>query len=827
MTGTLVASLIAVSDPSSSPTSLVWGAAAWRLVAIPGALSMLVLLVWGYARARSIDRSLRILAPAVKLLGIAILALCLLEPLFSGTRARPGANLFVVLADNSRSMTLKDRDATESRAEQLRSLTHKPGDAPWLTRIGQDFDLRQYAFDTQLRAAPELQSLSFDGSASNLAAALQRITNQYEGRPLAGVIVLTDGTATDADAIDRVLVQAGASAQQDQPKKLPPIYPVMLGRETPADDVSVKRVAVSQTNFEDAPVTLAAQIAASGYRGRTVAVELLDESGKILEQQKLIIEKDDATEPLTARFRVKPEHAGVSFYRVRVSADGQPSTRSSTGEATSENNSRLVAVDRGKGPYRVLYVAGRPNWEYKFLQRSVETDDQVKLVGLLRVAKREPKFNFISHAGERSNPLFRGFQDGDKEQVEDYDQPVIVRVNVKDESELRGGFPKSADELYGFHAIILDDVESEFFTQDQMLLIKEFVRQRGGGFLMLGGQETFRNGKYDRTPIGDLLPVYVDDPILAVPASVPFPSYRMTLTREGWLEPWVRLRSEEDAERRRLNATPQFLTYNGVRAIKPGATVLATASVEEGPGAEQVGTLPALVEQRFGRGRAGALLIGDLWRWTLRRPPNAEDDLAKAWRQAVRWLVSDVPQRVEVAVAPQRETDDAGEGAVTLSVKVRDATYGPQDNANVTLRVTTPDKQTLELPAEPSAREAGLYEAVYVPRQPGAYRAEVRAATAEGDEIAKVEAGWTSDPAAEEFQDLKPNRALLERIAKSTGGQLVAPDELEAFAKTLPTRHADVTEPYVRPAWHQPWVLALAVLCVCAEWGLRRWKGLP
>ena len=40
-------------------------------------------------------------------------------------------------------------------------------------------------------------------------------------------------------------------------------------------------------------------------------------------------------------------------------------------------------------------------------------------------------------------------------------------------------------------------------------------------------------------------------------------------------------------------------------------------------------------------------------------------------------------------------------------------------------------------------------------------------------------------------------------------------------------RHADVTEPYVSPVWHQPWVFLLAILCLTAEWGLRRWKGLP
>jgi uncharacterized membrane protein len=39
-----------------------------------------------------------------------------------------------------------------------------------------------------------------------------------------------------------------------------------------------------------------------------------------------------------------------------------------------------------------------------------------------------------------------------------------------------------------------------------MTLLQKFVSERGGGFLMLGGQESFHHGKYDRTPIGDMLP---------------------------------------------------------------------------------------------------------------------------------------------------------------------------------------------------------------------------------------------------------------------------------------------------------------------------------
>jgi len=72
--------------------------------------------------------------------------------------------------------------------------------------------------------------------------------------------------------------------------------------------VSLQRVAVTQTNFEDAPVTLAATIQTSGYRGRNIIATLLDNEGKQLEQQKLRVEQDG--EPLIARFRFRPEKAG-------------------------------------------------------------------------------------------------------------------------------------------------------------------------------------------------------------------------------------------------------------------------------------------------------------------------------------------------------------------------------------------------------------------------------------------------------------------------------------------------------------------------------------
>ena len=48
--------------------------------------------------------------------------------------------------------------------------------------------------------------------------------------------------------------------------------------------------------------------------------------------------------------------------------------------------------------------------EFKFLNRALSQDGQLDLVGLIRIANREAKFDFRGREGETSNSLFRGFK---------------------------------------------------------------------------------------------------------------------------------------------------------------------------------------------------------------------------------------------------------------------------------------------------------------------------------------------------------------------------------------------------------------------------------
>lgn len=772
-----------------------WGAPEWQWPAIAIGGAVIAALVWGYMRAANTRPPwVRPVSFLAKVLGVVLVAAMLVEPQHSDTRPVPGANVFVVMADNSQSLKVRDENQIESRGVALAGKLKS--DADWHVRLAQDFDVRRYLFDSRMRPVADFGALPLDGSGSAAATSLSTIARRYADRPTAGILLFTDGNATDLEG-----AQLDAST-------LPPIYPVVLGGNTQRD-ISVSRVTVSQTIFEAAPVTVAAEIVCHGYAGEDVAVELLNDKGERIERRVVANVEDD--KPFVLRFQTRPESQGVAFYQVRAS--GTDASDSLSSEATAENNRRFVAVDRGGGPYRVLYVAGRPNWEFKFLRRAIVDDPEVNLVGLVRIANREPKFKFRDRDG-KSNPLFGGFSEAGDEQVEQYDEPVLVRFGAEDKEELRGGFPKTADELFDYDAVVLDDLEAEFFTAEQQALLQQFVGQRGGGLLMLGGQESFVGGKYDRTLIGEMLPVYVD----RAETTSADDAYKLDLTREGLLQPWVRVRSTEDEEFKRLAEMPAFKTLNRTSAIKPGASVLARVKTGDGK------ATPALVVQRFGRGRTAALLVGDAWRWHLGRKEQTDAEPARSWRQTLRWLVSETPRRVEVSA--EKDESDANQ-LMRVTVKVNDEKFLPLDNVAVKATITPPDGKPIELVAEPVEGKSGVYQTTYVPRVAGPYRAEVVVTGADASEIGRRTTGWTADPAADEFRSLAPNRDWLARLASDTGGEVIELDRLDAFVRDLPNRKVPVTEPVVYPVWHHWSIFALVVGLFVCEWGLRRWKGLP
>ncbi len=183
-----------------------------------------------------------------------------------------------------------------------------------------------------------------------------------------------------------------------------------------------------------------------------------------------------------------------------------------------------------------------------------------------------------------------------------------------------------------------------------------------------------------------------------------------------------------------------------------------------------------------------ALLIGDLWRWGMYRENQAEDDFDRSWRQTVRWLVGDVPGRVEVTVRPKTDSETP---ALRLAARVRDAEYRPLDNAKVTFRVRLPGGDTLTLDGEPDPREAGAYATTYVPREPGAYNIVAAATAPDGSALGEQGSRLGGSAGGRRVCPPRARPRIPEnRSRQQTGGEVVDGDRLASFVASLSSRSA-------------------------------------
>src|SRR3569832_2703621 len=87
------------------------------------------LAIWGYTRVNASAQT-RLVGLVLRVLGLAALAACLVDPMWTDSQPRPGANVFAIVADNSQGMEIKDRGAAKTRGSELRDLVAQDK-APW------------------------------------------------------------------------------------------------------------------------------------------------------------------------------------------------------------------------------------------------------------------------------------------------------------------------------------------------------------------------------------------------------------------------------------------------------------------------------------------------------------------------------------------------------------------------------------------------------------------------------------------------------------------------------------------------------------------------
>ena len=176
-----------------------------------------------------------------------------------------------------------------------------------------------------MRSVADYKQLDFQGSSSLIYSAINTLGERFRSRPVAGILLFTDGNATDLNALDL------------DHEHWPPIYPVLLGSDQPAKDIRLERVAVSQTNFQAAPVSIQATIAADGFPDEDIVVQLRKSTGETIDQQNV---KFAGNSSIRVQFRTKPEQTGLLFYELRVYARSEPPGKDGKPARTARGDDR-------------------------------------------------------------------------------------------------------------------------------------------------------------------------------------------------------------------------------------------------------------------------------------------------------------------------------------------------------------------------------------------------------------------------------------------------------------------------------------------------------
>jgi hypothetical protein len=342
------------------------------------------------------------------------------------------------------------------------------------------------------------------------------------------------------------------------------------------------------------------------------------------------------------------------------------------------------------------------------------------------------------------------------------------------------------------------------------------------------------------SPLADLVPFTVEPEETYWKG--PEETFRLALTPTGQTHP-VMVQSGSLSENEEVwRSLPPFDWRLPVTA-KPGAEILAVAVPENGEQEKVLSDVRQAVAhleevmqhrakhalvmaQRVGRGKVLGLAFDRTWRLRYR---TGDVRHHRFWGQIMRWGLG---ERLRAG----QERFRAGTDRLV---------YGPEDPINVMARVLNEDfsgvedaqleavlknsegREITRVKLAPRAESHGFYESVLPPQgQAGACKLEVVRTDAMARERVETSFLVTASRRPIEMGNVRPERAVLDALAKGSGGKRVTPEALPTLLEAFGEGRRVVQERREYALWNNPFVLLLLALLLTTEWLLRKKGGL-
>ncbi|MFL2846544.1 MAG: hypothetical protein ACJZ77_02360 [Pseudohongiellaceae bacterium] len=702
---------------------------------------------------------------------LVLLLFCLLRPVITTIQTSPQETYLGILIDDSQSMSIADLPGGQSRRDGVEEVLFDGG---LVEELSDSFQIRTFRFDKGTQRIAGAGDLLQAGTASSIDQALNYVNDQLSGLRLGGLLLVSDG-ADNSGAADPVVTAQDFGARQV------PIFTIGVGKESIPEDIGIVDVSSVETVLEGSVFTVQAGIIHQGFEGQEVEISVRD-GEEVVASEIVTLGVSEVTRRY--ELEITPERPELIVYDLQVEL--QP------GEIIEENNSYSFLVDNSeKSALDVLYVEGHPRNEYKFIRRALEGDESIRLATYLQTGPEK-----------------------------------YYRQGIESSTELSSGFPSTKEELYRYEAIILGDIEENFFNADELQMIEDFVAERGGGFLMSGMVDE----EFIGTPIADILPLtlieesFLPGHLRGGTRRGDHPTGELfypRLTNNGEFSPILRLSGEDSENGNLWRQLPELQGVFVTGRIKPGATVLMEHPVLQ----YQNQLLPIIAQQRYGSGRSMSVNTASTWRWQMMLPSDDQSH-ETLWRQVLRWLAVSSPERINIDF--DREYYNVGD-EVNVTVVALNDQYEPDNDATLWMQTETPGEQITDTPMEWDIEEEGVYRANFTVEEEGVFNLLVDVASAAADaelESSEKRAAFVVTPSLREFNNAGMDAGLLGRISQESGGSYFELSDVDGLADRVEFTPNAYSREVEIDLWDKPWLLALLISLLCIDWATRRLKGL-
>lgn len=204
--------------------------------------------------------------------------------------------------------------------------------------------------------AGRFEAVSFTEKVTDLSALLRNWQTEFEGKPLAGVLVVSDGIYNNGMA-PQYLNFAGK------------VYTLGIGDTIPVRDIILNNLLYNKIAYQGNLFPVRAEIVSQGITSGTVEVSV-SRGGKVVGNTSIAL--SDASQLINADFQIPAEEKGLQHYVVRVSQHPD--------EAITVNNSQDIYIDIVEGREKILIASAAPHPDIKALKVALSKNENYEVV---------------------------------------------------------------------------------------------------------------------------------------------------------------------------------------------------------------------------------------------------------------------------------------------------------------------------------------------------------------------------------------------------------------------------------------------------------------